>query len=73
MLRAKSIKDLILLCGKIRHYTGINIGKLFFHSINKQVFGGKLVQMYSGGGKLNPETSRFFWNIGYDFFDFYEL
>lgn len=71
VLRAKSIKGLILLCGKIRHYTGINIGKLLFHSINKQVFGGKLVQMYSGGGKLNPETSRFFWNIGYDFFDFY--
>lgn len=71
VLRAKIINGMIKCCGTLRYYTGINLGRKFFHSINKQVFGGRLQQIYSGGGKTNPDTSRFFWNLGYDFFDFY--
>ena len=65
------VKNMILLCGQVRNLTGINISKIFFKSINKKVFGGNLEQIHMGGGKSNSEVVSFFWNLGYDCFDFY--
>ena len=65
------IKNMILLCGQVRNLTGINISKIVFKSINKKVFGGNLEQIHMGGGKSNSEVVSFFWNLGYDCFDFY--
>lgn len=69
--KANQIFKLIDICGKIRVRTGLNLGRKLFKSINEQVFGGNLVQIHSGGGKSNPDVMRFFYNIGYDVFDFY--
>lgn len=59
------------ICGWVRKYTGINLGRIVFKSINKQVFGGELVQVHFGGGKSNVNVYRFYWNTGYDVYDFY--
>lgn len=69
--KSKQIFELINICGSIRAKTGVNLGRKIFKSINEQVFGGNLVQVHSGGGKSNPEVMRFFYNLGYDIFDFY--
>ena len=69
--KAKSIFKLIEFCGRLREATGINLGKKLFHSINDEVFGGALENVHVGGGKSNPEVMRFFWNLGYNCFDFY--
>lgn len=69
--QARTIFGLIAFCGGLRKLTGINLGRKLFHSINEQVFGGNLISVHSGGGKSNPEVMRFFWNLGYDCFDFY--
>ncbi len=62
---------LMRICGWIRRYTGINLGKSVFKSINKQVFGGDLVQVHFGGGKSNANVYKFYWNTGYEVYDFY--
>ena len=69
--KAGSVFRLIERCGKIRSATGINLGRIVFKSVNKQVFGGNLKQVHSGGGKANPEVMRFFYNLGFDTYDFY--
>lgn len=69
--KAKTIFSLIEYCGIVREKTGINLGRKLFHSINEEVFGGNLQSVHSGGGRSNPEVMRFFWNLGYDCFDFY--
>lgn len=69
--QAKTIFGLISFCGVLRKLTGINLGRKLFHSINVQVFGGSLISVHFGGGKSDPEVTRFFWNLGYDCFDFY--
>lgn len=69
--KSKTIFRLIELCGKLRKATGINLGRKLFQSINDEVFGGALENVHVGGGKSNPEVMRFFWNLGYNCFDFY--
>jgi len=69
--KARKIFGLIEKCGALREKTGINLGRILFKKINKSVFGGALKQVHIGGGKSNPEVTRFFWNLGYDVFDFY--
>lgn len=59
------------VCGFVRQYLHINIGRVLFKNINDAVFGGKLINIHMGGGKAKEETKRFFWNLGYNVSDFY--
>lgn len=69
--KSKAIFRLISLAGFIREKTKINVGRFFFKRINRDVFGGNLRQAHFGGGKSNPQVTRFFWNLGFDCYDFY--
>ncbi|MDO4650563.1 MAG: AMP-binding protein, partial [Eubacteriales bacterium] len=69
--KARVIFGLISLCGKLRKATGINMGRKVFASINQEVFGGNLQNIHTGGGKAIPEVNEFFWNLGFDVYDFY--
>lgn len=70
-IKSKMIFAMLRFCGGLRRVTGINLGRSLFKSVNEQVFGGNLKQAHFGGGKAIPEVSRFFWDMGFDFFDFY--
>ncbi len=70
-MKSNIIFFMLRFCGGLRKLTGINLGRVLFQSVNEQVFGGNLKQAHFGGGKANPEVSRFFWNMGIDVFDFY--
>ncbi|MCQ2509250.1 MAG: AMP-binding protein [Lachnospiraceae bacterium] len=70
-IQSKVLFGLVSLCGKLRKTTGINLGRKLFASINQEVFGGNLQNIHTGGGKANPEANEFFWNLGFDVYDFY--
>lgn len=70
-LVASVIFTLMRLCGSIRKNLKINLGKLIFTSINRQLFGGKMVFLGVGGGLSNPKTIEFFLQLGYVWFNMY--
>lgn len=61
----KLILHLINFSGWVRRYFGLNIGKILFRSINKQVFGGEMVFLGVGGGLVTEKVSVFFQKLGY--------
>jgi long-chain acyl-CoA synthetase len=62
---------LMRFCGFIRKHLHINFGKILFKSINKQVFGGRMIFLGVGGGLSNPKNILFFLNLGYVWFNMY--
>ncbi|MFR8315885.1 AMP-binding protein [Eubacterium ventriosum] len=67
----KIIRGLMSFSGFVRKNFGINIGKILFKSINKQVFGGKMTGLGTGASPCKKETASFFLNLGYNWADFY--
>lgn len=62
---SKLIMHLIDFSGWVRRCFHLNIGKILFRSINKQVFGGKMFFLGVGGGLVTKEVSDFFLKLGY--------
>ena len=62
---------LMRFSGFIRKHLGLNIGKYLFKSINKQLFGGRMIFLGVGGGLSNPKTLEFFYQLGYVWFNMY--
>lgn len=52
------------LCLKLRQKTGVNLGKLLFHSIH-QGFGGALRILCSAGAPMKQETAEFYMGTGF--------
>lgn len=69
----KIIRGLMSFSGFVRKNFGINIGKILFKSINKQVFGGKMTGLGTGASPCKKETASFFLNLGYNWADFTHL
>lgn len=63
MGRAKQFARALGIAQWIRSATGINIGRLLFRQVHRQL-GGSLRFMFSGGSALNPEIARQFMLLG---------
>ena len=61
----KFVNYLINISGWIKKTTNINVGKILFRSINKQVFGGNMKFLGVGGGKCDKDVCEFFQKLGY--------
>lgn len=61
----KFVNYLINISGWIKKTTNINVGKILFRSINKQVFGGNMKFLGVGGGKCDKHVCEFFQKLGY--------
>ena len=59
-------ETLLRFSGFCRKNLGWNIGRRLFGSINRQAFGGKLDAFMIGGSPCDPETMKFFLNMGID-------
>ncbi|HCU05761.1 MAG TPA: hypothetical protein DIC51_05710 [Coxiellaceae bacterium] len=66
------LKTLMILCYGIRQYTGLNLAKYLFKKIH-HAFGNRLRYLVSGGAKLDPETKRFFIQLGFSLIEGYGL
>lgn len=67
----KVIMSLIDFSGLLRKVLHINIGKYIFKSINRQVFGGKMIYLGVGGGLVTEDISDFFLKLGYRWMNTY--
>lgn len=56
---------MLSLCGWLNEKLHIKAGNFFFRKINKQVFGGKMKFLGTGGGKCSREVGLFFQKMGY--------
>lgn len=67
----KFVNYLINISGWIKKTTNINVGKILFRSINKQVFGGNMKFLGVGGGKCDKDVCEFFQKLGYYWINIY--
>lgn len=70
-LNSRIIKTMMKTCGSIRAKTDLNLGKVIFKKVNKLAFGGDLVMTGSGGGLLDKDTYKFFYDLGYEWVNIY--
>lgn len=59
------------ISGSLRKKCHMNIGKILFQKVNRQVFGGQMKYLCVGGGRCSREVSEFFQNLGYDWMNTY--
>ena len=53
------------ISGSLRKKCHIDIGKILFKKVNRQVFGGQMKYLAVGGGICSRVVSEFFQNLGY--------
>jgi len=69
---AKAIFYGMLKCsGFIRKRFGINIGKILFKGVTKQVFGNKMSLLLTGASQCATSISEFYLNLGFVWGDYY--
>lgn len=61
----KFAMKMLSFCGWLNEKLHIKAGNFFFRKINKQVFGGKMKFLGTGGGKCSREVGLFFQRMGY--------
>ena len=61
----KFAMKMLSFCGWLNEKLHIKAGSFFFRKINKQVFGGKMKFLGTGGGKCSREVGLFFQRMGY--------
>ena len=61
----KFAMKMLSFCGWLNEKLHIKAGNFFFRKINKQVFGGKMKFLGTGGGKCSREVGLFFQKMGY--------
>lgn len=61
----KIAMKMLSFCGWLNEKLHIKAGSFFFRKINKQVFGGKMKFLGTGGGKCSREVGLFFQKMGY--------
>ena len=61
----KFAMKMLSFCGWLNEKLHIKAGSFFFRKINKQVFGGKMKFLGTGGGKCSREVGLFFQKMGY--------
>jgi len=53
------------LSARIKKWTGLNVGKLLFRSLHRQLFGGGQLRFcVSGGARLSPQLQREYMKLG---------
>ncbi len=67
----KMAKILLNMSGFFRKNLNINIGKILFKNINKQVFGGNMKYLAVGGGRCDKKICEFFESLGYSWINTY--
>ena len=70
-LNSPIMRTSMKLCGLCRSKLGINLGRVVFKKVNKLAFGGDLIMTGSGGGVLDDETYKFFYDLGYEWVNIY--
>lgn len=66
------LKGLAYLCGVLRRITGINLGKIIFSKVHKNL-GHGLRFFASGGAKLDPDVGRGLFSLGFTIIEGYGL
>lgn len=65
-IKKKLLNGLMDFCGFLRRVFGWKVGRFFLRPVNKKAFGGKLKGFMVGGAPCDPETMRFYLNLGMD-------
>jgi long-chain acyl-CoA synthetase len=68
----KIMNNILFFCGKLRRSSGINIGKIFFHSAHKAL-GTRFRFFACGGAKLDPQIMKDLEALGFTVLEGYGL